>query len=155
MALGNTPQAKRHGREVVGRRLPDFPGRSNGGQESPGRIPERLIDPGRLQLALDRQFRPAWSSKRALTDPCQHWNGFCLNATSEIDCGKDVAVTFIVYASRGGVEITTIRLNVVAAVAKGRALIDDGWQVCIADPGGTRYQPAEFDKLASAKYTAS
>jgi hypothetical protein len=72
-----------------------------------------------------------------------------------MDCGKDVAVTFIVYASRGGVEMTTIRLSVVAAIAKGRALMDDGWQVFITDPGGTRYQPAEFDKLASAKHTAN
>ncbi len=68
---------------------------------------------------------------------------------------NDVAVTFILYASRGGVEMTTIRLNVIAAVAKGRALMDDGWQVCITDPAGIRYQPAEFDKLASAKHTAS
>jgi hypothetical protein len=74
-----------------------------------------------------------------------------LNATTGIDCGKDLAVTFIVYASRGGVEITTVRLNVVAAIAKGRTLIDDGWQVSIADPNGTRYQPSEFDKLASAR----
>ena len=51
--------------------------------------------------------------------------------------------------------MTTIRLNVVAAIAKGRALMDDGWQVFITDPGGTRYQPAEFDKLASAKHTAN
>ena len=50
MALGNTSQAKRHGREVVGRRLPDFPGRSSGRQASPGRIPERLVDPGPFQL---------------------------------------------------------------------------------------------------------
>jgi hypothetical protein len=82
------------------------------------------------------------------------WNGICFTATTETDCGKDVPVTFIVYASRGGVEMTTIRLSVVAAIAKGRALMDDGWQVFITDPGGTRYQPAEFDKLASAKHTA-
>jgi hypothetical protein len=76
-----------------------------------------------------------------------------LKATPEADCGKDVAVTFIVCASRGGVEITTVRLNVIAAIAKGRMLIDDGWQVFITDPNGTRYQPSEFDKLASTKHT--
>jgi hypothetical protein len=78
-----------------------------------------------------------------------------LNATAGIDCGKDLAVTFIVYASRGGVEMTTVRLSVVVAVAKGRALIDDGWQVFITDPSGTRYYPAEFDKLASTRNPAS
>ena len=29
--------------------------------------------------------------------------------------------------------MTTVRLSVVVAVAKGRALIDDGWQVFITD----------------------
>jgi hypothetical protein len=78
-----------------------------------------------------------------------------LNATTGIDDGKDLAVTFIVYASRGGVEMTTVRLSVVVAVAKGRALIDDGWQVYITDPGGTRYYPSEFDKLATKRQPAS
>jgi hypothetical protein len=64
-------------------------------------------------------------------------------------------VTFIVYASRGGVEITTVRLSVAVAIAKGRALIDDGWQVFITDPGGNRYYPAEFDKLAAKRQPAS
>jgi hypothetical protein len=63
-------------------------------------------------------------------------------------------VTFIVYASRGGVEITTVRLSVVVAIAKGRTLIDDGWQVFITDPSGTRYYPSEFDKLASTRHPA-
>jgi hypothetical protein len=78
-----------------------------------------------------------------------------LSATTGIDCGKDLAVTFIVYASRGGVEMTTVRLSVVVAIAKGRALIDDGWQVFITDPSGTRYYPSEFDKLASTRHPAS
>ncbi len=51
--------------------------------------------------------------------------------------------------------MTTVRLSVVVAVAKGRALIDDGWQVFITDPSGTRYYPAEFDKLASTRNPAS
>ena len=78
-----------------------------------------------------------------------------LSATTGIDGGKDLAVTFIVYASRGGVEMTTVRLSVVVAIAKGRALIDDGWQVFITDPGGARYYPAEFDRLASTRRPAS
>jgi hypothetical protein len=51
--------------------------------------------------------------------------------------------------------MTTVRLSVVVAIAKGRALIDDGWQVFITDPSGTRYQPSEFDKLASTRHPAS
>jgi hypothetical protein len=78
-----------------------------------------------------------------------------LIATTGIDGGKVLAVTFIVYASRGGVEMTTVRLSVAVAIAKGRALIDDGWQVFITDPSGTRHYPSEFDKLASTKHPAS
>jgi hypothetical protein len=78
-----------------------------------------------------------------------------LSATTGIDGGKDLAVTFIVCASRGGVEMTTVRLSVVVAIAKGRALIDDGWQVFITDPGGTRYYPSEFDRLASTRRPVS
>ena len=51
--------------------------------------------------------------------------------------------------------MTTVRLSVVVAIAKGRALIDDGWQVFITDPGGARYYPAEFDRLASTRRPAS
>ncbi|WP_159011290.1 hypothetical protein [Bradyrhizobium sp. S69] len=47
--------------------------------------------------------------------------------------------------------MTTVRLSVVVAIAKGRALIEDGWQVFITDPGGTRYYPSEFDRLASTR----
>ena len=67
-----------------------------------------------------------------------------------MECGKDVAVTFIVHFSRGDDISTTVRLNVVAAIAKGRTLIDEGWQVFITDSDGTRYQPSDFDKLASS-----
>jgi hypothetical protein len=98
---------------------------------------------------------PAFARGQAIGGLRRRWNGICLRATTRIDCGKDLAVTFIVYASRGGVEITTVRLNVVAAVAKGRALIDEGWQVSITDPNGTRYQPSEFDKLTSTRHPAS
>jgi hypothetical protein len=51
--------------------------------------------------------------------------------------------------------MTTVRLSVAVAIAKGRALIDDGWQVFITDPSGTRHYPSEFDKLASTKHPAS
>jgi hypothetical protein len=56
-------------------------------------------------------------------------------------------VTFIVHASRGEDVAVTIRLSVAAAIAKGRSLLDAGWQVFITGPDGIRYDPAEFDKL--------
>jgi hypothetical protein len=62
---------------------------------------------------------------------------------------KGIAVTFIVHASRGGEVTTTIRLSVVVAIAKGRALAEEGWQVFITGPDGIRYYPPEFDKLLS------
>jgi hypothetical protein len=60
---------------------------------------------------------------------------------------KGIAVTFIVHALRGEEATTTIRLSVVVAIAKGRTLAEDGWQVFIVGPDGTRYYPSEFDKL--------
>jgi hypothetical protein len=74
-----------------------------------------------------------------------------LSATTEIDCGKDLAVTFTVHSSRGEEVMTTFRLSAAAAVAKGRTLMADGWQVFITDPGGIRHQPSEFDRLASPR----
>ena len=71
-----------------------------------------------------------------------------------MECGNDVAVTFIVHSSRGDESTTTIRLNVIAAIAKGRTLIDEGWQVFITDSDGTRYHPSDFDKLASSGHAA-
>ena len=62
---------------------------------------------------------------------------------------KGVAVTFIVHASRGEDATTTIRLSVVVAIAKGRSLAEEGWQVFITGPDGIRYYPSEFDKLLS------
>jgi len=62
---------------------------------------------------------------------------------------QGVTVTFIVQASRGEEVTTTIRLSVVVAIAKGRALAEEGWQVFITAPDGTRYYAAEFDKLLS------
>jgi len=62
---------------------------------------------------------------------------------------KGVAVTFIVHASRGEDATTTIRLSVVVAIAKGRSLAEEGWQVFITGPDGIHYYPPEFDKLLS------
>ena len=45
--------------------------------------------------------------------------------------------------------MTTVRLSVVVAIAKGRALAEEGWQVFITGPDGNRYHPAEFDRLLS------
>lgn len=58
-------------------------------------------------------------------------------------------MAFMVYASRGEEATTTIRLSVVVAIAKGRGLAEEGWQVFITAPDGTRYYPSEFDKLLS------
>jgi hypothetical protein len=59
------------------------------------------------------------------------------------------AVTFIVQASRELETTTTIRLSVVVAIAKGRALAEEGWEVFITGPDGVRYHPSEFDRLLS------
>jgi len=58
-------------------------------------------------------------------------------------------VAFIVHASKGEDITTTIRLGVVVAVAKGRTLARDGWQVFITGPDGSRYDPPEFERLLS------
>ena len=60
-----------------------------------------------------------------------------------------MAVTFIVQASRGEETTTTIRLSVVVAIAKGRTLAEEGWQLFITGPDGIRYHPSEFDRLLS------
>jgi hypothetical protein len=62
---------------------------------------------------------------------------------------KRIAVTFIVHASRGEDTTTTVRLSVVVAIAKGRALAEEGWLVFITGPDGIRYYPPEFEKLLS------
>lgn len=58
-------------------------------------------------------------------------------------------MAFMVHASRGEEATTTIRLSVVVAIAKGRGLAEEDWQVSITAPDGTRYYPSEFDKLLS------
>jgi hypothetical protein len=58
-------------------------------------------------------------------------------------------VAFIVHASRGEDVTTTIRLSVVVAIAKARALAEEGWQVFITAPDDIRYYPEGFDKLLS------
>ena len=58
-------------------------------------------------------------------------------------------MTFIVEASRDEETTTTVRLSVVVAIAKARALAEEGWQVFITAPNGIRYQPSEFDRLLS------
>ena len=58
-------------------------------------------------------------------------------------------MAFMVHASSGEEPMTTIRLSVVVAIAKSRALAEEGWQVIVTAPDGTRYYPSEFDKLLS------
>jgi hypothetical protein len=58
-------------------------------------------------------------------------------------------VTYIVHASRGDAIAVTIRLRVVAAIAKARSLLDDGWSVVIIGPDDVHYPPDAFDRLLS------
>ncbi len=58
-------------------------------------------------------------------------------------------MTFIVHASKDNAVAITIRLQVVAAVAKARSLADEGWSVFIVGPDGVRYPTAQFDKLTA------
>jgi hypothetical protein len=60
---------------------------------------------------------------------------------------KGIALTFIVHASRGEDVAVTVRLSVVVAVAKGRALLAEGWEVFITGPDDIRYDPSDFDRL--------
>jgi hypothetical protein len=87
-----------------------------------------------------------WTPVRDLLSDSKGWNRNCWCATSAIG-QKGIAVTFIVHASRGEEATTTIRLSVVVAIAKGRALAEEGWQVFITAPNGIRYYPSEFDNL--------
>jgi hypothetical protein len=72
-----------------------------------------------------------------------------LSVTSGHRGKKGITVTYIVHASRGEDVTTTVRLSVVVAIAKGRSLAGEGWQVFITGPDGIRYYPSEFDKLLS------
>jgi hypothetical protein len=58
-----------------------------------------------------------------------------------------LAVTFIVHASKGDAITITLRLQVIAAVAKARTLTDAGWDVYIIGPDEVRYLPGDFDRL--------
>ena len=58
-------------------------------------------------------------------------------------------MTFIVHASRDKDSATTVRLSAAAAIAKARALVDEGWQVFITGPDGIRYGPPDFDRPLS------
>jgi hypothetical protein len=60
-------------------------------------------------------------------------------------------VTFFVQASKGETVVTTARLSAVIAVAKGRSLLAEGWDVFITGPDGARYDPAEFDRLLARR----
>jgi len=59
-------------------------------------------------------------------------------------------MTFILHASKEEEVVSTIRLSVIVAVAKGRALAKEGWQVSIEAPNGIRYASTDFEKLLSS-----
>jgi hypothetical protein len=63
-------------------------------------------------------------------------------------------VTFFVQASKGETVAITARLSAVIAIAKGRSLLADGWEVFITGPDGIRYDPAEFDRLLALRPAA-
>lgn len=75
------------------------------------------------------------------------WNEICWSVAPGRGAGKGFAVTFIVHASRGEDVQVTVRLSVAVAIAKGRSLVDEGWQVYITGPDGIRHYPATFDEL--------
>ena len=64
-------------------------------------------------------------------------------------------MTFIVEASKGEAKAVTVRLSAAVAIAKGRALIAEGWQVIITGPDGISYDPGEFDQLLHHGRTVS
>jgi hypothetical protein len=131
--LGNSPQEKAHGRQVVGRRLPVVFRGSTGGKAGAGRLPERIIHGSHFEIAaLTCLYGTKLAEKRGIEHRA-----------------KGFAVAFIVHASKGEDATTTIRLSVVVAIAKGRSLAEEGWQVFITGPDGHRYHPAEFDRLLS------
>jgi hypothetical protein len=74
------------------------------------------------------------------------WNEICWRVAPG-RAGKGFAVTFIVHASRGEDVQVTVRLSVAVAIAKGRSLLEEGWQVYITGPDGIRHYPATFDEL--------
>jgi hypothetical protein len=133
MGLGNTPQEEAYGRQIVGGRLPVVSGRSAGWKAGAGRLPQWIVDGGPLEFSF---LIPKLERKLLQRD---------IGPFPK----KGIAVTFIVHASRGEEATTTIRLSAVVAIAKGRTLADEGWQVFITGPDGVRYSPSEFDKLLS------
>lgn len=51
----------------------------------------------------------------------------------------------------GDAVAVTVRLRVVAAIAKARTLLDNGWSVVIIDPDDVHYPPDAFDRLLSCE----
>jgi hypothetical protein len=93
-----------------------------------GTHPQQVRDTGFLRITLQ-------------------WNEICWSVAPGRGAGKGFAVTFIVHASRGEDVQVTVRLSVAVAIAKGRSLLDEGWQVYITGPDGIRHYPATFHEL--------
>ena len=60
-------------------------------------------------------------------------------------------MTFFVHATKGERTVITARLSAEVAIAKGRTLLGEGWEVLITGPDGTRYGPCEFDSLLALR----
>src|SRR5436190_17666192 len=56
---------------------------------------------------------------------------------------------FTIHASKNGQTITTVRIGPAVCVEKARTLLREGWQVHITNAVGHRYDPDEFDQLAT------
>jgi hypothetical protein len=156
MALGNSSQEKAHGRQIVGRRLRVLSRCSNSWKASLGRssewivhrhsfeISSLILDPGRTLKRpnpIGDRYDPAIHEPDAGTEIARAGHRRMHRAKG------GVLVTFTVYASRGEHSTKTVRLSVAVAIAKGRTLAEEGWQVFITGPDGMRHYPSEFDKL--------
>ncbi len=60
-------------------------------------------------------------------------------------------MTYIVHASKGDAATVTVRLRVIAAIAKAKSLSDEGWSVFIVGPDGVQYPPSEFNRLQACQ----
>jgi hypothetical protein len=56
-------------------------------------------------------------------------------------------MTFAIHAWKDGQSVVTMRINPDAAVDKARSLESFGWQVCIINSAGRRFEDSEFHQI--------
>ena len=59
-------------------------------------------------------------------------------------------MTFTIHAWKSDQNITTVRIGPDVAIDKARELEKTGWQVYVTNAAGSRFAPANFDRLLSA-----